>query len=82
MQAATDSTPSLNQTVVIDHIYLHGNKKTKDRIILRELSIQEGLAISHEDFQGKFIIGELRGPKDLNHFKFAADHSHGSPIKE
>lgn len=46
--ALADSTTSDTRMVVIDNIFLTGNKKTKDKIILRELSIEQGKAYPYE----------------------------------
>ena len=39
----------LNDKVIIDQIKISGNKKTKENIITRELSLKKGLKLSKED---------------------------------
>jgi len=46
-QNKTDTLPA-GRVVFIDNIFLTGNSKTKDRIILRELSIKKGSSYSFE----------------------------------
>ena len=42
----------LNQSsnIIIDEIKILGNKKTKENIILRELTLKEGIVISKDKF--------------------------------
>jgi outer membrane protein assembly factor BamA len=62
MPAAADSTIE-GRKVLIDNIFLTGNKKTKDRIILRELSVE----IGHEyQFEGLEEILALDRDKIYN----------------
>ncbi len=55
-QLGKDTIPS-GRKVFIDNIFLIGNKKTKDRIILRELSIEIGNSYSFEALE-EIIIAD------------------------
>lgn len=52
-QLATDSLSlqAPERRVIIDKIFLVGNKKTKDKIILRELSIAQGESYNYSDLE-------------------------------
>lgn len=50
-QPLPDSLTANTRMVTIDNIFLTGNKKTKDKIILRELSIEQGKAYPFEALQ-------------------------------
>ena len=45
--AVLDST-SYERLVIIDNIFITGNRKTKDKIILRELSVEKGKSYPYE----------------------------------
>ena len=47
--STADSIRNLNRRVRIDKIFIVGNKKTRDKIILRELSILQGEEYAYND---------------------------------
>ena len=57
----------LNQSsnIIIDEIKILGNKKTKENIILRELTLKEGIIISKD----KFLVVD-RGVRTLQSLRF------------
>ncbi len=50
-EISTQSVQDTSATWQISEIILHGNKKTKDRIIYRELAIKEGGTIAKKDIE-------------------------------
>ncbi len=49
--ATTDSLAADTRMVLIDNIFITGNKKTKDKIILRELSVTKGKMYPYETLE-------------------------------
>jgi len=55
-RAQGDSVLTLSKVVKIDHIHLYGNDKTRDKIILRELSFSEGQMVNSDSLH--FLIAQ------------------------
>ncbi len=58
--AQTPDNLPFSNSVVINHIYLFGNKKTRDEIILRELSVKEGQTLTADSISAAMKLDSLR----------------------
>ena len=60
MKAQNESAlPGDNQPIRIDEIYILGNKKTKEKIILREMSLKKGTYGSRDDIKKSIAIDKI-----------------------
>lgn len=57
-QGQRDSALVLSKVVKIDHIHLYGNDKTRDKIILRELSFSEGQMVNSDSLH--FLVEQSK----------------------
>lgn len=57
-QGQRDTALVLSKVVKIDHIHLYGNDKTRDKIILRELSFSEGQMVNSDSLH--FLIEQSK----------------------
>ncbi len=48
--------PNSNQLITIDKIFIIGNKRTREKIILRELETQEGITYTYQELQENLLL--------------------------
>ena len=66
----------LNDKVIIDQIKISGNKKTKENIITRELSLKKGLKLSKKDLIDKLDNIHIQNKRNIE------DYGKGAVVRE